>query len=55
MAVVMRPGSVATEIRTSATGIAISESVSGLRSVINGPTLGMSGNFPRYDGGEIEW
>lgn len=51
----MHPGSVATEIRTSATGIAVSESVSGLRSVINGPTLGISGNFPRYDGGEIEW
>jgi len=55
VALMMHPGSVATEIRTSATGIAVSDSVSGLRSVINGPTLGISGNFPRYDGGEIEW
>jgi NAD(P)-dependent dehydrogenase (short-subunit alcohol dehydrogenase family) len=55
MAVVMHPGSVATEIRTSATGIAVSDSVSGLRSVINGLTLGISGPFPRYYGGEIEW
>jgi hypothetical protein len=52
---VMHPGSVATETRTGGTGIAVSESVSGLRSVIDGLTLEMSGKFLRYDGGEIEW
>jgi NAD(P)-dependent dehydrogenase (short-subunit alcohol dehydrogenase family) len=54
-AVVMHPGSVATETRTGGTGIAVSQSVAGLRSVIDGLTLEMSGKFLRYDGGEIEW
>ena len=54
-AVVMHPGSVATETRTGGTGIPVAESVTGLRSVIDMLTLEMSGRFLRYDGGEIEW
>jgi len=53
-AVVMHPGSVATETRKG-NGIPVSESVSGLRNVIAGLTPEMSGQFLRFDGGEIEW
>lgn len=53
-AVVMHPGSVATETRKG-NGIPVSESVSGLRNVIAGLTPEMSGRFLRFDGGEIEW
>jgi NAD(P)-dependent dehydrogenase (short-subunit alcohol dehydrogenase family) len=53
-AVVMHPGSVATETRKGS-GIPVTESVSGLRSVIESLSLEMSGRFLRYDGGEIEW
>jgi NAD(P)-dependent dehydrogenase (short-subunit alcohol dehydrogenase family) len=54
VAVVMHPGSVATETRKG-NGIPVSESVAGLRSVIAGLTPEMTGRFLRYDGGEIEW
>ena len=53
-AVVMHPGSVATETRKGG-GIPVAESVSGLRGVIAGLTPEMSGHFLRFDGGEIEW
>jgi NAD(P)-dependent dehydrogenase (short-subunit alcohol dehydrogenase family) len=53
-AVVMHPGSVATETRKG-NGIPVAESVAGLRAVIGDLTLEMSGRFLRYDGGEIEW
>ena len=53
-AVVMHPGSVATETRKGS-GIPVAESVAGLRGVIDGLTPEMSGRFLRYDGGEIEW
>jgi len=53
-AVVMHPGSVATETRKG-NGIPVGESVAGLRNVIAGLTPEMSGRFLRFDGGEIEW
>lgn len=55
LAAVLHPGSVATETRTGGTGIPVSESVSGMRGVIDGLTPEMTGTFQRYDGGTIEW
>lgn len=51
---VLHPGSVATETRKGGQ-IAVDESVSGMRHVIEGLTDEMSGTFRRYDGGTIEW
>lgn len=53
-AVVLHPGSVATETRKGGQ-ISVRESVSGMRTVIDGLTPEMSGTFQRYDGGTIEW
>ncbi|MBT5107817.1 MAG: SDR family oxidoreductase [Rhodospirillaceae bacterium] len=52
--VVLHPGSVATETRKGGQ-IPVTESVSGMRNVIDGLTTDMSGSFLRYDGGAIEW
>jgi NAD(P)-dependent dehydrogenase (short-subunit alcohol dehydrogenase family) len=54
VAVVLHPGSVATETRKGGQ-IPVQESVSGMRSVIEGLTREQSGAFLRYDGGAIEW
>lgn len=51
---VLHPGSVATETRKGGQ-IPVSESVSGMRGVIDGLTPAISGSFLRYDGGTIEW
>ena len=51
---VLHPGSVATETRKGGQ-IAVSDSVSGMRNVIEGLDDAASGKFLRYDGGEIEW
>ena len=55
IAIVLHPGSVATETRTGGTGIPVDESVSGMRNVIDSLTPNMAGTFQRYDGGTIEW
>ena len=55
LAAVLHPGSVATETRTGGSGIPVSESVTGMRGVIEGITPDMTGTFQRYDGGTIEW
>jgi NAD(P)-dependent dehydrogenase (short-subunit alcohol dehydrogenase family) len=54
IAAVLHPGSVATETRKGGQ-IAVNESVSGMRGVIDELTNEMSGTFLRYDGGAIEW
>ncbi len=51
---VLHPGSVATETRKGGQ-ISVTESVSGMRAVIETLTPDMSGSFLRYDGGTIEW
>jgi len=51
---VLHPGSVATETRKGGQ-IAVDESVTGMRAIIDGLTPEMSGMFLRYDGGTIEW
>lgn len=51
---VLHPGSVATETRKGGQ-IAVSESVSGMRRIIDTLTKETSGTFLRYDGGTIEW
>ena len=53
-AAVLHPGSVATETRKGGQ-ISVDESVTGMRSVIEGLDMPSSGKFLRYDGGEIEW
>lgn len=55
IAMVLHPGSVATETRTGGTGIPVDESVSGMRNVIASLTQNMAGTFQRYDGGTVEW
>lgn len=52
--VVLHPGSVATETREGGQ-ISVEESVSGMRRIIDGLNMETSGQFLRYDGGEIEW
>lgn len=54
VAAVLHPGSVATETRKGGQ-IPVSESVSGMRNVIDGLTPENTGTFQRYDGGAIEW
>ena len=54
VAAVLHPGSVATETR-KAGQIPVTESVSGMRNVIDELTPETSGTFQRYDGGTIEW
>lgn len=54
VAAVLHPGSVATETRKGGQ-IPVSESVSGMRGVIDGLTPETTGTFQRYDGGTIEW
>lgn len=54
VAAVLHPGSVATETRKGGQ-IPVSESVSGMRRVIDRLTPEISGTFQRYDGGTIEW
>ncbi len=51
---VLHPGSVATETREGGQ-IPVTESVSGMRRVIENLTVEQSGAFLRYDGGGIEW
>jgi len=51
---VLHPGSVATETRKGGQ-ISVTESVSGMRTIIEGLTPEQSGSFLRYDGGTIEW
>ena len=51
---VLHPGSVATETRKGGQ-IPVTESVSGMRNVIDGLTSETTGTFQRYDGGTIEW
>lgn len=51
---VLHPGSVATETRKGGQ-IPVDESVSGMRTIIDGLTPEMTGTFRRYDGGTIEW
>ena len=55
IAMVLHPGSVATETRTGGNGIPVDESVSGMRNVIDALTPNMAGTFQRYDGGTVEW
>jgi NAD(P)-dependent dehydrogenase (short-subunit alcohol dehydrogenase family) len=55
IAMVLHPGSVATETRTGGIGIPVDESVSSMRNVIDSLTSNMAGTFQRYDGGTIEW
>lgn len=54
VAAVLHPGSVATETRKGGQ-IPVTESVSGMRKVIDGLTPENTGTFQRYDGGTIEW
>ncbi|MDD9906288.1 MAG: SDR family oxidoreductase [Rhodospirillaceae bacterium] len=54
VAAVLHPGSVATETRKGGQ-IPVTESVSGMRNVIDELTPETSGTFQRYDGGTIEW
>lgn len=51
---VLHPGSVATETRKGGQ-ISVTDSVSGMRAVIETLTPETSGSFLRYDGGTIEW
>ena len=51
---VLHPGSVATETRKGGQ-IPVDESVSGMRTIIDGLSPEMTGTFRRYDGGTIEW
>jgi len=55
IAMVLHPGSVATETRAGGKGIPVDESVSGMRNVIDSLTANMADTFQRYDGGTIEW
>ena len=55
IALVLHPGSVATETRAGGNGIPVGESVSGMRNVIETLTPSMAGTFQRYDGGIVEW
>lgn len=51
---VLHPGSVATETRKGGQ-IAVDQSVTGMRGIIESLTPETSGSFLRYDGGTIEW
>lgn len=51
---VLHPGSVATETRKGGQ-IPVTDSVSGMRTIIDTLTKETSGSFLRYDGGTIEW
>jgi NAD(P)-dependent dehydrogenase (short-subunit alcohol dehydrogenase family) len=55
IALVLHPGSVATETRAGGNGISVGESVSGMRTVIESITPSMAGTFQRYDSGTVEW
>jgi len=51
---ILHPGSVATETRKGGQ-ISVGSSVTGMRQIIDGLNLELTGRFFRYDGGEIEW
>ncbi len=53
--IVMHPGWVATDMGGSGAPMSISESVSGMRRVIDGLTLADSGSFKLHDGSIIPW